>query len=171
MTVTFWYVVTWIEGLAQLRWRHNGRDGVSNHQLHDLFTQPCIRAQINENMKVPRHWPLRGEFTGEFPAQRVSNAENVSIWWRHHAAADLIENYYDRYVPLPDDYEIDEGCQNMRNNQDKTINTNGRQLLDVCKMNNLCILNGRVGDDAGIGEPVISIMGIVQLTLYFVRRL
>ena len=22
--------------------------------------------------------------TGEFPTQRVSNAENVSIWWRHH---------------------------------------------------------------------------------------
>ena len=22
--------------------------------------------------------------TGEFPAQRVSNTENVSIWWRHH---------------------------------------------------------------------------------------
>ena len=22
--------------------------------------------------------------TGEFPAQRVSYAENVSIWWRHH---------------------------------------------------------------------------------------
>ena len=23
--------------------------------------------------------------TGEFPAQRASNEENVSIWWRHHA--------------------------------------------------------------------------------------
>ena len=23
--------------------------------------------------------------TDEFPAQRVSNTENVSIWWRHHA--------------------------------------------------------------------------------------
>ena len=23
--------------------------------------------------------------TGEFPAQRSSNAENVSIWWHHHA--------------------------------------------------------------------------------------
>ena len=23
--------------------------------------------------------------TGEFPAQRASSAENVSIWWRHHA--------------------------------------------------------------------------------------
>ena len=22
--------------------------------------------------------------TGEFPAQRASNAENASIWWRHH---------------------------------------------------------------------------------------
>ena len=23
--------------------------------------------------------------TGEFPAQMASNAENASIWWRHHA--------------------------------------------------------------------------------------
>ena len=38
------------------------------------------------NIKVSRHWPLCGEFTGtgEFPAQRASYAENVSIWWRHH---------------------------------------------------------------------------------------
>ena len=38
-----------------------------------------------KNIKAPRHWPLCGEFTGtgEFPAQRASNAENVSIWWRH----------------------------------------------------------------------------------------
>ena len=32
------------------------------------------------NIKAPRHWPL----WGEFPAQMASNAENVSIWWRHH---------------------------------------------------------------------------------------
>ena len=24
--------------------------------------------------------------TGEFPAQMASNAENVSIWWRHHVS-------------------------------------------------------------------------------------
>ena len=24
------------------------------------------------------------QVTGEFPSQRASNAENVSIWWRHH---------------------------------------------------------------------------------------
>ena len=34
------------------------------------------------------------ELTGEFPAQMASDAENVSIWWRHHdftlEAEDLI---------------------------------------------------------------------------------
>ena len=29
-----------------------------------LFTQPFIKAQIKENIKAPRHWPLWGEFTG-----------------------------------------------------------------------------------------------------------
>ena len=46
-----------------------------------LFIQPFIQTQIKENIKAPRHWPLCGEFTGtgEFPAQRASYAENVSI--------------------------------------------------------------------------------------------
>ena len=30
-----------------------------------LFTQPFIQAQIKENLKAPRHWPLWGEFTGD----------------------------------------------------------------------------------------------------------
>ena len=29
-----------------------------------LCTQPFVQAQINENIKTPRHWPLWGEFTG-----------------------------------------------------------------------------------------------------------
>ena len=51
-----------------------------------LFIQSFVHAQIKENIKAPRHWPLWGELpvTGEFPAQRASNAENVSIWWRHN---------------------------------------------------------------------------------------
>ena len=31
--------------------------------------------------------------TGEFPAQMVSNAENVSIWWRHHELRPLGMDY------------------------------------------------------------------------------
>ena len=30
--------------------------------------------------------------TGEFPTQRASNAQNVSIWWRHHGPADFPTN-------------------------------------------------------------------------------
>ena len=49
-----------------------------------MFTQPFVQVQIKENIKAPRHWPLWGEFTDHIPVQMASNAENVSIWWRHH---------------------------------------------------------------------------------------
>ena len=37
----------------------------------------CFIIFVNPNKQSS--WQL----TGEFPAQRASNAENVSIWWRH----------------------------------------------------------------------------------------
>ena len=39
-----------------------------------LFSQPYIQAQIKGNIKALRHWPLYGEFNGEFPIQRASNS-------------------------------------------------------------------------------------------------
>ena len=56
-----------------------------------LWTQPFIQAQIKENIIAPRHWPLCGESTGDrwIPAERASNTENVSMWWRHH-----VDTYY-----------------------------------------------------------------------------
>ena len=35
---------------------------------------------------APRYWPLWGEFTGHrwIPHTKASNAEYISIWWRHH---------------------------------------------------------------------------------------
>ena len=76
-------------GLNQLtlQWRHKGHDGVSNHQPHHCLLNLLFRVQIKENSKAPCHWPLG---TGKFPAQMASNAENVSIWWRHH---DLLKRY------------------------------------------------------------------------------
>ena len=52
-----------------------------------MIVYSTVYAQIKENIKAPRHWPLCAEnslVTGEFPAQMASNAENVSTWWRHH---------------------------------------------------------------------------------------
>ena len=35
---------------------------------------------------------------------------------------------------------------------DKSINTNGRKLLDFCKQNGLHICNGRIGEDKNVGK-------------------
>ena len=64
----------------------NGLDGVSNHRPLNCLLNRLFRARSNKTPKLrvtglcERNSPV----TGEFPAQRVSNAENVSIWWRHH---------------------------------------------------------------------------------------
>ena len=52
-----------------LQWRHNGRDGVSNHQPHDWFTQSFIQAQDQRKHQssaslafvpgfTPHKWPV-----------------------------------------------------------------------------------------------------------------
>ena len=48
-----------------LNWRYNERDGVSIHQPHDCLLNCLFKAQIKENIKAPRGWPLCGEFTGD----------------------------------------------------------------------------------------------------------
>ena len=69
-----------------LQWRHNERDSVSNHQPHDCLLNRLFKAKIKEISKLRVTGLCEGNSpeTGEFPAQRASNAENVSIWWRHH---------------------------------------------------------------------------------------
>ena len=71
-------------GGTSLRWRHNGRDSISNHQPHDCLLNRLFRRRSKKTPKLPVTG-LCGEFTGtgEFPAQMASYAENVSIWWRH----------------------------------------------------------------------------------------
>ena len=71
---------------SPLQWRHNGRDSVSNHQpqhclLYGLFRR---RWKKTSKLRVTGLYAGNSSVTGEFPAQMVSNAENVSIWWRHH---------------------------------------------------------------------------------------
>ena len=69
-----------------LLWRHNGRDGVSNHQPHDCLLNRLFRRRSKQTSKLRVTGLCAGNSpgTGEFPAEMASNAENVSIWWRHH---------------------------------------------------------------------------------------
>ena len=63
-----------------------GRESVSNHQSHDCLLNRLFRRKSKKTSKLP----VTGLFdedspvTAEFPSHRASNAENVSIWLRHH---------------------------------------------------------------------------------------
>ena len=76
---------------TQLQWCHNGHDGASNHQPHHCLFNRLFRRRSKKTSKVRFTGLCAGNspVTGEFPAQMASNAENVSIWWRHHANAGL----------------------------------------------------------------------------------
>ena len=60
-------------------------DSVSNHQPPECLLSRLIRRRSKKTSKLRVTGLSAGNSpeTGEFPAQMASNAENVSIWWRH----------------------------------------------------------------------------------------
>ena len=86
--------------IITLRWRHNGHGGVSNQQrLHCLLN--CWfrrRSKKTSKFRVTGLCEGNSPVTGEFPAQKACNAENVSIWWRHHEAASAPDVDYNMFV-------------------------------------------------------------------------
>ena len=67
-----------------LQWRH--KDSVSNHQPRDCLLNRIFRHRSKKisKLRVTGLCARNSPVIGEFPAQIASNAENVSIWWRHH---------------------------------------------------------------------------------------
>ena len=82
-------LIHYIRQCHPLQWRHNEWFGVSNHQpLHCLLNHSfCRRSKKTSKLRVTGLCAGNSPVTGEFPAQKASNAENVSIWWRHHGKA------------------------------------------------------------------------------------
>ena len=80
-----WYRST----LETWPWYHHYNDvimGVSNHQPHHCLLNRSFRRRSKKTSKLRVTGLCAGNspVTGELPAQRASNAENVSICWRHH---------------------------------------------------------------------------------------
>ena len=69
-----------------LQWCHNEREGISNHQPHHCLLNRLFRSRSKKTPKLRVTGLCAGNspVTGEFPTQRASNVENVSIWWCHH---------------------------------------------------------------------------------------
>ena len=74
-----------------LPFRHTERDGVSNYQPHDCLLNRLFRRRSKKTSKLRVTGLCVGNspVTGEFLRQRVSNAKNVFISWRH-----LITTHY-----------------------------------------------------------------------------
>ena len=72
------------------QWHHNEHDGVSYHQPHDWLLNRLFRHGSKNTTKLRvtglcggiHRWPVNS-----VPAQRPSNAADVSIWWRHHGVS------------------------------------------------------------------------------------
>ena len=72
-----------------LLWRHNGRDVVSNHQSRKCLLNRSFmrRSKKTPKLRVTVLCVVNSPEIGDFTVQMASNAENVSIWWRHHHCA------------------------------------------------------------------------------------
>ena len=80
-----WYFLYYSLAITLL-WCHNEHDGASNHQPHDGLLNHLFRCRSKKTSKLRFTGLCVGNspVTGEFPTQRASKAENVSIWWCHH---------------------------------------------------------------------------------------
>ena len=80
------FAAHWSGIRKSLLWRHSGHHGVSNHQPHECLLNRSFRRRSKKTPKLRVTGLCAGNSpeTGEFPAQMASDAENVSIWWRHH---------------------------------------------------------------------------------------
>ena len=65
------------------QWCHNERGSLSNHQ--PVYSNIYSGADQRKHQSITGLGAGNSPVTGEFPAQRASKAENVPIWWRHHA--------------------------------------------------------------------------------------
>ena len=98
-----------------LQWHHNGRDGISNHQPHDCLLKHLFRHRWKKISKLHVTGLFEGNspVTGEFSAQRASNAENVSIWWRHYGA-EYFPTHWWLIVPFHKDFPLPMSSSNTR---------------------------------------------------------
>ena len=72
--------------IAFLQWHLNERNGISNHQHPDCLLNRLFWRRLKKTLKLRVTGLCEGNspVTGEFPTQRASNVENVSMWWHHH---------------------------------------------------------------------------------------
>ena len=113
--------------LYPLQWRHKGCDGISNHQPQDCLLNGLFRRRSKKTSKLCVTGLCVGNSpgTGEFPAKMASYAENVSIWWRHHA---LMTQFH---LATLDDFIIKKTTKNSYVNTLKTESRHDANFVEM----------------------------------------
>ena len=83
---TIWRQFLYTSISILLQWCHSKRDCVSNQRRLDCLLNRLFRR--TSKLRVIGLCEGNPPVTGGFPSQSVSNAKNVSVWWRHHAIMD-----------------------------------------------------------------------------------
>ena len=111
------------------QWRHHERDGVSNYLRLQCLLNCRFRCRSKKTTKLRVTGLCLGDSpgTGEFPTQKVSKAENVSIWWRHHELVHVCVSWW-RQSWL--------GLDNFTN---KIYQTDTAQIICICSSINIQI--------------------------------
>ena len=101
-----------------LQWRHNERHGISYHGRLDWLLNHLLRCISKKTSKL---WVIGLKLWAEFtcnrwiPHWKDRNAENISIWWRHHA----IYISWLQLKTLSDKYT----CRKLHIHNDNPLNT------------------------------------------------
>ena len=77
------FMFSWTQLLTlTLQWRHNGRDGISSVRCDGCLLNRLFgcRSKKTSKLRVTGLCVGNSPVTGEFPTQKASNTENVSIW-------------------------------------------------------------------------------------------
>ena len=86
------------ELVGRMSSRHHYNDVIMNTVASQITSLTIVYSIVysrhiskkTSKLRVTGLWEGNSPVTGEFPAQRASNAENVSILWRHHDRSDCL---------------------------------------------------------------------------------
>ena len=101
--------------------------------------------------------------SGDMNAQTANMTEFTSpddFLGRHFGFDDNLIQFYDQKAVLEK-----MGIQVQRKSMDKKKNNNGYKLIEICKNNNMIILNGRYGKDKNIGRMTFRDISVLDYSI------
>ena len=86
-------LLSWCQSvLTDVSWPNHYTDVIMSLMASQITSLAIVYSPVCSGIYQRKHQSSvsLAFVTGEFPTQKASNAENVSIWWRHHVISTLL---------------------------------------------------------------------------------